>query len=172
MRDVEDAHEPVLQVQAQRYQCIDAPGDQPAGQQLQPGRKGHGLLPDRFVRVEFGCGQLGRPDHLELTVLPLADGAGRGGVFAAGELDITDDGLVTRVGDVVADGLAVQARLLDGIGEDLQTRPAVAADGSSIFLWCGDAGYETGNPDLPGPRNRLLLPEGFGGPVFEYIRSA
>ena len=52
------------------------------------------------------------------------------------------------------------------------TRPAVAADGSSIFLWSGDAGYETGNPDLPGPRNRLLLPEGFGGPVFEYIRSA
>ena len=52
------------------------------------------------------------------------------------------------------------------------TLPAVAADGSSIFLWSGDAGYETGNPDLPGPRNRLLLPEGFGGPVFEYIRSA
>lgn len=52
------------------------------------------------------------------------------------------------------------------------TRPAVAADGSSIFLWSGDAGYETGDPDIPGPRNRLLLPEGFGGPVFEYIRSA
>ena len=52
------------------------------------------------------------------------------------------------------------------------TRPAVAADGSSNFLWSRDAGYETGNPDLPGPRNRLLLPEGFGGPVFEYIRSA
>lgn len=52
------------------------------------------------------------------------------------------------------------------------TRPAVSADGSSIFLWSGDAGYETGNPDMPGPRNRLLLPEGFGGPVFEYICSA
>jgi len=52
------------------------------------------------------------------------------------------------------------------------TRPAVAADGSSIFLWHGDAGYESGDPDVPGPRNRLLLPEGFGGPVFTYIRSA
>ena len=52
------------------------------------------------------------------------------------------------------------------------TRPAVAADGSSIFLWNGDAGYESGDPDVPGPRNRLLLPEGFGGPVFEYIRTA
>ena len=52
------------------------------------------------------------------------------------------------------------------------TRPAVAADGSSIFLWHGDAGYESGDPDVLGPRNRLLLPEGFGGPVFTYIRSA
>lgn len=52
------------------------------------------------------------------------------------------------------------------------TRPAVASDGSSIFLWNGDAGYESGDPDIAGPRNRLLLPEGFGGSVFQYIRSA
>ena len=51
-------------------------------------------------------------------------------------------------------------------------RPAVASDGSSIFLWNGDAGYESGDPDIAGPRNRLLLPEGFGGSVFQYIRSA
>jgi hypothetical protein len=32
MRDVQDAHQPVLQVQAQRDQRVDAPGDETGGQ--------------------------------------------------------------------------------------------------------------------------------------------
>lgn len=51
------------------------------------------------------------------------------------------------------------------------TRPTMTRDGVAVLLWNGDAGYDSGDADLPGPRNRLLMPEGFGSPVFEYIRS-
>jgi hypothetical protein len=43
--------------------------------------------------------------------------------------------------------------------------------GVAVLLWQGDAGYESGNADLAGSRNRLIMPEGFGSPVFEYLRS-
>jgi hypothetical protein len=26
-------------------------------------------------------------------------------------------------------------------------------------MWAGDAGYDTGNPDVPGPRHRVLMPK-------------
>lgn len=51
------------------------------------------------------------------------------------------------------------------------TRPAMTPDGVAVLLWNGDAGYDSGNPEVPGPRNRLIMPEGFGSPVFEYLRS-
>src|ERR1044071_5542523 len=73
------------------------------------------------------------PDHLELAVLPLADGAWRGDVLAALEADGADDGLELGGGDVIAQGLAVQADLLDRLLHDLQARPAVTA-GPAIRL--------------------------------------
>ena len=45
MRDVEDAHQPVLQVQAERDQRVDAAGDQAGGDQLDPRPRRHGLVP-------------------------------------------------------------------------------------------------------------------------------
>jgi 8-oxo-dGTP pyrophosphatase MutT (NUDIX family) len=33
-------------------------------------------------------------------------------------------------------------------------------DGGLVSLWQGDAGYETQDPDAPGPRNRLLMLDG------------
>ncbi|MFM8383079.1 MAG: NUDIX hydrolase, partial [Actinomycetota bacterium] len=51
------------------------------------------------------------------------------------------------------------------------TRPGQTLDGVTVLMWHGDAGYETGVPDTPGARNRLVMPEGFGSPVFEYLRS-
>lgn len=51
------------------------------------------------------------------------------------------------------------------------TRPGQTVDGVTVLMWHGDAGYENGVPDTPGPRNRLIMPEGFGSPVFEYLRT-
>jgi 8-oxo-dGTP pyrophosphatase MutT (NUDIX family) len=33
-------------------------------------------------------------------------------------------------------------------------------DGVPVAMWSGDAGYETGDPDLPGPRHRLWMRDG------------
>jgi 8-oxo-dGTP pyrophosphatase MutT (NUDIX family) len=58
----------------------------------------------------------------------------------------------------------VAAALVDCAGrspERFATRVAVTA-GGSMTLWQGDAGYETGDADLPGPRHRLwMLPSGW-----------
>lgn len=52
------------------------------------------------------------------------------------------------------------------------TRPAMTQDGIAVLLWQGDAGYDSGDANLDGPRNRLIMPEGFGSPVFQYLRSS
>jgi 8-oxo-dGTP pyrophosphatase MutT (NUDIX family) len=36
----------------------------------------------------------------------------------------------------------------------------VSGEGGDIALWPGDAGYETGDPGLPGPRHRMALRPG------------
>lgn len=51
------------------------------------------------------------------------------------------------------------------------TRPAQMADGTSVLLWNGDAGYDSGNADLHGPRNRLVMLDGFGGQQWRYDRQ-
>jgi len=51
------------------------------------------------------------------------------------------------------------------------TRPAQTADGTSVLLWNGDAGYDSGNADLHGPRNRLVMLDGFGGQQWRYDRQ-
>ena len=40
------------------------------------------------------------------------------------------------------------------------TRLVTAADGKGVALFAGDAGYETSDPDVPGPRHRLWATEG------------
>ena len=51
------------------------------------------------------------------------------------------------------------------------TKPARTAAGDTVLLWQGDAGYDVGDPDLPGPRNRLWMPEGLTGPRSWYERK-
>ena len=51
------------------------------------------------------------------------------------------------------------------------TRPAQLADGTAVLLWNGDAGYESGDADCPGPRNRLVMLDGFGGQQWRYDRQ-
>src|SRR5690606_26326365 len=74
-----------------------------------------------------------RPDHLELALLPLRDGAGRRDVLAALEAHRPDDRLVLGARNVVADRLAIEPHLRDRLREDLQAGPAVAA-GPAIGL--------------------------------------
>lgn len=51
------------------------------------------------------------------------------------------------------------------------TRPAQLADGTAVLLWNGDAGYESGDADAPGSRNRLVMLDGFGGQQWRYERQ-
>jgi 8-oxo-dGTP pyrophosphatase MutT (NUDIX family) len=46
-----------------------------------------------------------------------------------------------------------------GVVEHFVTRIALA-EGGAIAMWHGDAGYETGEPDRPGPRHRLAMVAG------------
>ena len=51
------------------------------------------------------------------------------------------------------------------------TRPGRTGDGQDVMMWNGDAGYESGDADLDGPRNRLVMLNGFGGTDWIYVRS-
>jgi 8-oxo-dGTP pyrophosphatase MutT (NUDIX family) len=51
------------------------------------------------------------------------------------------------------------------------TRPGRTADGQDVMMWNGDAGYESGDADLDGPRNRLVMLNGFGGTDWIYVRA-
>jgi 8-oxo-dGTP pyrophosphatase MutT (NUDIX family) len=50
------------------------------------------------------------------------------------------------------------------------TRLARTADGRSVLLWHGDIGYESGDPDLIGPRHRLWMPPD-ASPTYERTDS-
>ncbi|MFZ9398307.1 MAG: NUDIX hydrolase [Ilumatobacteraceae bacterium] len=50
------------------------------------------------------------------------------------------------------------------------TRPAQTVDGTAVLLWNGDAGYESGDADAAGARNRLVMLDGFGGQQWRYER--
>ena len=50
------------------------------------------------------------------------------------------------------------------------TRPGRTGDGQDVMMWNGDAGYESGDADLDGPRNRLVMLNGFGGTDWIYVR--
>jgi len=47
----------------------------------------------------------------------------------------------------------------DGVVEYFVTRIALI-EGGAVAMWHGDAGYETEDPDLPGPRHRLAMVPG------------
>jgi len=51
------------------------------------------------------------------------------------------------------------------------TRPGRTADGQDVMMWNGDAGYESGDANTEGPRNRLVMSNGFGGTDWIYVRS-
>ena len=51
------------------------------------------------------------------------------------------------------------------------TRPGRTTDGQDVMMWNGDAGYESGDADTKGPRNRLVMLNGFGGTDWIYVRS-
>jgi 8-oxo-dGTP pyrophosphatase MutT (NUDIX family) len=51
------------------------------------------------------------------------------------------------------------------------TRPAQLVDGTAVLLWNGDAGYESGDADAAGSRNRLVMLDGFGGHQWRYERQ-
>jgi 8-oxo-dGTP pyrophosphatase MutT (NUDIX family) len=65
------------------------------------------------------------------------------------------------------DRLAASATVADAIAdatdaevEHFETHIARADEGGAVAMWHGDAGYESGDPDLPGPRHRLWMVPG------------
>ncbi len=50
------------------------------------------------------------------------------------------------------------------------TRPGRTSDGQDVMMWNGDAGYESGDADADGARNRLVMLNGFGGTDWIYVR--
>ena len=65
------------------------------------------------------------------------------------------------------DRLAASATVADAIAdatdaevEHFETHIARAEEGGAVAMWHGDAGYESGDPDLPGPRHRLWMVPG------------
>lgn len=83
MRDVHDAHQPVLQVQAHRHQRIDAAGNEATGTSSAQEVSDTVLFPGGFTGVQLCGGTVLGPHHLEIAALPLAHGARDGGVLAA-----------------------------------------------------------------------------------------
>ena len=57
----------------------------------------------------------------------------------------------------VADALAAAQRSEPHFYE---TRLTVTSNGEEVALWAGDAGFETADPDIPGPRHRLWATPG------------
>lgn len=51
------------------------------------------------------------------------------------------------------------------------TRVTRDANGTMILLWTGDAGYESGDPHIDGPRHRLVSPGGFNTTDWEFVRT-
>ena len=82
---------------------------------------------------------------------------------ARAEVDLAPPTFVT-----LAD-LAEQASVEGALAAAAQRNPVPrystrwgAVDGGAVALWHGDAGYDTNNPDEPGPRHRLWMrPEGW-----------
>src|SRR3989344_1826830 len=85
------------------------------------------LFPGWFRGVQLRGGSVLGPHDFEVAALPLAHGAGDGRVLAALEADAAQDGLELVLGDLLAQGLAVQTRFFHGLLQDLQACPGVAA---------------------------------------------
>jgi 8-oxo-dGTP pyrophosphatase MutT (NUDIX family) len=58
-------------------------------------------------------------------------------------LDPADPGELRRIGEPPA----------------YETVAGRTADGTPVVMWAGDAGYATGDPDLPGARHRVWMPK-------------
>src|SRR5262245_49138072 len=128
----------------------------PGGRQRQASRRrarsvGRGAKPpsesskSRLGEERGRGGPIGRPDDLELTLLPLAHDAGRGDVLAVLEADLADDGVELGARDVLAQGLAVEPDLLHRLLEDLQPRPRMRAGPAvGLLLELRDVGVEVG----------------------------
>lgn len=85
----------------------------------------------------------------------------------AGEVELAPPTIVTLHDLAAHDSVdAVLAAARNRVPERFFTRIA-AVEGGAALLWAGDAGYETSDATVPGPRNRLWMTE----PEWRYERS-
>ena len=99
----------------------------------------------------------------EHTWIRPADALARHG---AGEIDLVPPTWVTLYQLCQFDAAAEALAWLDEQPVKVyQTRIGKRADGLRVAMWAGDAGYEDWDPDIEGPRHRLVMAE--GGFLFE-----
>lgn len=104
-------------------------------------------------KVEIDGGEI--VEHLWVTP---TEAFGR---HAAGEVELLPPTWVTLElvsrHDTVADLLA---HAVDRPIDVHVTKFVTDEDGHTVSLWAGDAGYESADPSIPGPRNRLHMTDG------------
>ena len=105
------------------------------------------------TKVEIDGGEI--VEHLWVTP---KEAFGR---HAAGEVELLPPTWVTL--DIVARHDTVADLLAHAAERPIDvhvTKFVTDADGHTLSLWAGDAGYEAADPSIPGPRNRLHMADG------------
>lgn len=105
------------------------------------------------TEVEIDGGEI--VEHLWVTP---AEAFGR---HAAGEVELLPPTWVTL--DLVSRHATVADLLADAADRPIDvhvTKFVTDDDGHTLSLWAGDAGYESGDPSVPGSRNRLHMTDG------------
>jgi len=119
-------------------------------------------LPDGLADVVIDGGEIG--DHVWATV---PDAMAR---HESGEIELAPPTWISLwwLGQhPSADAAIAAARALGDIPTHFTHVHVV--DGTLVTVWAPDAGYESGDLDAPGPRNRLHMPE---GRAWTYERSS
>ena len=80
---------------------------------------------------------------------------------ARGEAELAPPTFVTLQGLLShADVAAAIAAIADGEVDRYETRLGKTTAGALVCMWDGDAGYESGDAEAPGPRHRITMIEG------------
>jgi 8-oxo-dGTP pyrophosphatase MutT (NUDIX family) len=75
----------------------------------------------------------------------------------AGEVELVPPTYVTLQDLAAYDSVAAAIAAHDTVTPPFFVTRIARVEGGLVSLWQGDAGYDTLDPDLPGPRNRLLM---------------
>ena len=94
-------------------------------------------------------------EHVWVTPAEVLERQGRGEVELAPPTFVSLHGMLGHT-DVASAIAAITAGEVDRY----ETRLGKDRSGALVCMWLGDAGYESGDADAPGPRHRITMTEG------------